>query len=228
MSKASLYLILSSFITLFCYYWFSFGLEIIIAILNLSLTVTRLAYIKGGFIVGFFIFINCWLYFSDKINILKAEIQNIKGNRDIPEIIKIEEEKWAIKKEKEQAKLAEQIKQGEYSLTLSLDTLRKVVSDLQKDKLTLRIQHPNLQISDGLKMWTIKPSTTTKKPVQALFDDLFAFEDCINRRVDKKEFINALKAIPTNFVEVLFFKNERSIEFRQPNGAARATIIAKN
>lgn len=221
-------IISSILLTLFCYLCFNVGLDIITSIFNFALTSTEIAVIRGVFIVGCFMIMNYMLYMSAKIDELQKEIQTLKENRDIPEIIKIEEEKWAIKKEKEQAKLAEQIKQGEYSLTLSLDTLRKVVSDLQKDKLTLRIQYPNLQISDGLKMWTIKPSTTTKKPVQALFGDLFAFEDCINRRVDKKEFINALKAIPTNYVEVLFFKNERSIEFRQPNGAARATIIAKH
>lgn len=40
----------------------------------------------------------------------------------------------------------------------------------------------------------------------------------ITKRIDKKEFINDLKAIPTPFVEVQFTKDSNQIMIYQPRG----------
>ena len=158
---------------------------------------------------------------------IKAQ-ENIINNRDIPEIIKIEEEKWKLQKEKEQAKLAGQVKNGEYSLQLSLKTLEQVTRGLKKDKLTLHIQHPNIEISDGYRMWTIKPSITNKKPSKAMHASLSAFDTAIMKRVDKKEFINALKVIATPFAEIIFYDNSSEITIKQPRNGTFVTMQSKN
>lgn len=39
----------------------------------------------------------------------------------------------------------------------------------------------------------------------------------ITKRIDKKEFINDLKAIPTNYVEIQISQDSNQIIIRQPN-----------
>lgn len=49
----------------------------------------------------------------------------------------------------------------------------------------------------------------------------------ITRRIDKKEFINDLKAIPTPYVEVQFTEGEYQILIKQPQGYKYICHIAK-
>lgn len=49
----------------------------------------------------------------------------------------------------------------------------------------------------------------------------------ITRRIDKKEFINDLKAIPTPYVEVQFIEGEHRILIKQPQGYKYICHIAK-
>ena len=50
----------------------------------------------------------------------------------------------------------------------------------------------------------------------------------ITKRVDKKEFINDLKAIPTNYVEIQFNKDSNQIIIQQPQGYKYICHIARN
>jgi hypothetical protein len=50
----------------------------------------------------------------------------------------------------------------------------------------------------------------------------------ITKRVDKKEFINDLKAIPTNYVEIQFSKDSNQIIIQQPQGYKYICHIARN
>lgn len=50
----------------------------------------------------------------------------------------------------------------------------------------------------------------------------------ITKRVDKKEFINDLKAIPTNYVEIQFSKDSNQIIIQQPQGYKYVCHIARN
>jgi hypothetical protein len=47
------------------------------------------------------------------------------------------------------------------------------------------------------------------------------------RRVNKKEFINDLKAIPTNFVEIQMTEGDYQILIKQPQGYKYVCHIAK-
>jgi hypothetical protein len=50
----------------------------------------------------------------------------------------------------------------------------------------------------------------------------------ITKRIDKKEFINDLKAIPTNYVEIQISKDSNQIIIRQPNNNKFICHIARN
>lgn len=50
----------------------------------------------------------------------------------------------------------------------------------------------------------------------------------ITKRIDKKEFINDLKAIPTNYVEIQISKESNQIIIRQPNNSKFICHIARN
>lgn len=51
----------------------------------------------------------------------------------------------------------------------------------------------------------------------------------ITKRVDKKELINALRAIPTNYVEIQVSKDNSQIIIKQPtNGGTFVCINARN
>ena len=50
----------------------------------------------------------------------------------------------------------------------------------------------------------------------------------ITKRIDKKEFINDLKAIPTNYVEIQISKDTNQIIIRQPNNNKFICHIARN
>lgn len=50
----------------------------------------------------------------------------------------------------------------------------------------------------------------------------------ITKRIDKKEFINDLKAIPTNYVEIQISKESNQIIIRQPNNNKFICHIARN
>lgn len=223
-----LFLLISSFLTIPCFIFFVFLFEVFCSYSKLSLNPTEQGFIQGCFVGICFSF---WFYifkYSSELEEKRKEVENIKKNRDIPEIIKIEEEKWAIKKEQEQARLNEQIKNGEYSLHLSLKTLEQVTRGLKHDKLTLTIKQNKIEIHDGMQSYTISPTVDKNKGVASYWHDISAFDECITRRIDKKEFISALKAIPTPYVEIQFSKNNQQIQFNEPRGSATVTIIAKN
>lgn len=50
----------------------------------------------------------------------------------------------------------------------------------------------------------------------------------ITRLVDKKEFINDLKAITTNYVEIVFTQDSTQIQIKQPRSFKFINHIAKN
>jgi hypothetical protein len=50
----------------------------------------------------------------------------------------------------------------------------------------------------------------------------------IIRRVDKKEFINDLRAIPTNYVEIQFSSDTHHIKIMQPQSDKYINHIARN
>lgn len=50
----------------------------------------------------------------------------------------------------------------------------------------------------------------------------------IMRKVDKKSFINALKAISTPYVDIIFNNQDSYITLRHPKGYEEMTILAKN
>lgn len=50
----------------------------------------------------------------------------------------------------------------------------------------------------------------------------------ITKRIDKREFINDLKAIPTNYVEIQISKDSNQIIIRQPNNNKFICHIARN
>ena len=50
----------------------------------------------------------------------------------------------------------------------------------------------------------------------------------ITKRIDKKEFINDLKAIPTNYVEIQISQDSNQIIIRQPNNNKFICHIARN
>ena len=54
------------------------------------------------------------------------------------------------------------------------------------------------------------------------------YQNTITRRVDKREFINDLKAIPTNYVEIQISKVSNQIIIRQPNNNKFICHIARN
>ena len=54
------------------------------------------------------------------------------------------------------------------------------------------------------------------------------YQNTITRRVDKREFINDLKAIPTNYVEIQISKDSNQIIIRQPNNNKFICHIARN
>ena len=54
------------------------------------------------------------------------------------------------------------------------------------------------------------------------------YQNTITRRVDKREFINDLKAIPTNYVEIQISKDSNQIIIRQPNSNKFICHIARN
>lgn len=155
------------------------------------------------------------------------EQESIINNRDIPEIIKLEEEKWKLQKEKEEARLAIKIKDGEYNLSIAKTTLYQALQGLNQESLMLKIKGTDIQISDKLKCYTIKSVMTNKKLGNSYHDTLKAFDNIVVKTVDKKTFINALKAISTPFTEIVFYSNSPSIDIKQPRSGTIVTIQAK-
>jgi hypothetical protein len=54
------------------------------------------------------------------------------------------------------------------------------------------------------------------------------YQNTITRRVDKREFINDLKAIPTPYVEIQFSKDTHHIKIMQPQSDKYINHIARN